>query len=506
MAFSGSGTFNRLYTWVTDRINGVPITDTRMDAEMDGFATGLSTCVTKDGQTTTTARVPFAVGVGVNDGTVSVPSVAFSSNTNTGFFKKSTNTIGVATGGIEAMTISNTAATMEVPLIVGDGAVRKVCTGNLVIYYRQDGDDSHTGLTDTSGGAVLTPQKAADIILNNYDMAGFNATIQRGSDAGSVLTSGITISKSLVGSAGGSALTWDGANTICRVTNGNCLDAGAANGYGGYPGITVQNIRLETVTAGNCINARGGVVLGGTGLVFGSCAGNHIYAGHMGQILLGNYSISGSANYHIYGYSSAFIATEGATTNITTSVTFSVYLALLQGAIALMGGQTFTNKSNVTGQKFNITGSGTNVDTGAAGISYLPGTSAGALAGGASYDAITDLGLISYSPTATPDSGSWTSATVTASYKIVGTHVYVTGQLTTTTVGTASGKITITLPVAVGAGIGYVGSAENIDNAADIRATVSIYSTNITLSGPAGGAVTMANGNRIFFSVWYQKS
>jgi hypothetical protein len=30
-----------------------------MDAEMDGFATGLSTCITKDGQTTVTADIPF---------------------------------------------------------------------------------------------------------------------------------------------------------------------------------------------------------------------------------------------------------------------------------------------------------------------------------------------------------------------------------------------------------------------------------------------------------------
>jgi len=59
MAFNGTGTFVRLYNWVTDKTNSVPITASRMDAEEDGFATGLSNCITKDGQTTVTANIPM---------------------------------------------------------------------------------------------------------------------------------------------------------------------------------------------------------------------------------------------------------------------------------------------------------------------------------------------------------------------------------------------------------------------------------------------------------------
>jgi len=59
MAFNGTGTFVRIYNWVTDKINSVPITASRMDAEMDGMATGLSTCITKDGRTTITADLPL---------------------------------------------------------------------------------------------------------------------------------------------------------------------------------------------------------------------------------------------------------------------------------------------------------------------------------------------------------------------------------------------------------------------------------------------------------------
>lgn len=60
MAFNGSGVFLRLYNWVNDAAANIKIRADRMDNEMDGFATGLSSCITKDGQTTITANLPMA--------------------------------------------------------------------------------------------------------------------------------------------------------------------------------------------------------------------------------------------------------------------------------------------------------------------------------------------------------------------------------------------------------------------------------------------------------------
>ncbi len=57
MSFNGAGQFVRLFNWVQDRNNGIKILATRMDQETDGIATGLSTCITKDGQTTVTADI-----------------------------------------------------------------------------------------------------------------------------------------------------------------------------------------------------------------------------------------------------------------------------------------------------------------------------------------------------------------------------------------------------------------------------------------------------------------
>jgi hypothetical protein len=58
MPFS-SGVFSRLYSWATDKAGGVKIRADRMDAEMDGMATALSSCILKDGTQTITAAIPF---------------------------------------------------------------------------------------------------------------------------------------------------------------------------------------------------------------------------------------------------------------------------------------------------------------------------------------------------------------------------------------------------------------------------------------------------------------
>jgi hypothetical protein len=60
MPFNGSGVFSRLYSWTNDAAASIKIRADRMDNEMNGMAVGLSTCLTKDGQTTVTANLPMA--------------------------------------------------------------------------------------------------------------------------------------------------------------------------------------------------------------------------------------------------------------------------------------------------------------------------------------------------------------------------------------------------------------------------------------------------------------
>ena len=65
MAFNGSGVFN-LYTPGNPVVTATTISTTWANNTLSDLATGLSTAIAKDGQTTTTAKVPFAFGIDVS--------------------------------------------------------------------------------------------------------------------------------------------------------------------------------------------------------------------------------------------------------------------------------------------------------------------------------------------------------------------------------------------------------------------------------------------------------
>ena len=79
MAYNGSGVFTRLYTWVTDKANSVPITAARMDGEFDGIKTALDTCLLKNGTQIVTANIPMATFkfTGLGDGSAVTDSAAY---------------------------------------------------------------------------------------------------------------------------------------------------------------------------------------------------------------------------------------------------------------------------------------------------------------------------------------------------------------------------------------------------------------------------------------------
>lgn len=79
MPFNGAGVFNRLYSWTQDAINGIKIRADRMDSEDNGFAAGLTDCVTRDGQSGWLANLPaggFKI-VNLTAGTADGDSLAF---------------------------------------------------------------------------------------------------------------------------------------------------------------------------------------------------------------------------------------------------------------------------------------------------------------------------------------------------------------------------------------------------------------------------------------------
>ena len=60
MGWNGSGQFTRNYSWINDAANNIPITASRVDADMnDVVGNGLNNCITRDGQGGPTANLPM---------------------------------------------------------------------------------------------------------------------------------------------------------------------------------------------------------------------------------------------------------------------------------------------------------------------------------------------------------------------------------------------------------------------------------------------------------------
>lgn len=58
MPYNGLGVFQRVYQWVQDAANGIFVDATRTDTDSNDIATGLTNCVTRDGQSPWTANLP----------------------------------------------------------------------------------------------------------------------------------------------------------------------------------------------------------------------------------------------------------------------------------------------------------------------------------------------------------------------------------------------------------------------------------------------------------------
>ncbi len=264
MAFNGSGTFIRLYNWVNDAANGIKILATRMDAETDGIATGLSTCITKDGQTTVTANISLSnfkltsLGAAtlVTDGTnaLQVQNSSFMWGGTAGGtanaltvslspaitayvagqmfqFKTSapnTTAVTLAVSGLTTKAIQNNAVALvggEWPTgatiqVIYDGtAFQLMSVTNIVSSTRINTGDGTVALpawtftSDTDSGVYR-------IGANNIGVAANAAKVLDIATTGLGVTGGITATTTIAatGALSGSALTVTGAASAATVT------------------------------------------------------------------------------------------------------------------------------------------------------------------------------------------------------------------------------------------------------------------------------------------------
>lgn len=113
MSFNGSGTFV-INSSGQPVVTNTVISSTAFNALTADLGTGLSTTITKDGQTTTTAKIPFAFGLSAAAasnfpaGTVAAPGLYLSTDTGTGLYRIGANNDGFAVSGAKVLDIAST--------------------------------------------------------------------------------------------------------------------------------------------------------------------------------------------------------------------------------------------------------------------------------------------------------------------------------------------------------------------------------------------------------------
>jgi hypothetical protein len=215
MPFNGSGKFVRSYSWVTDQANSIQVNATRMDADSNDIANGLSSCVTKDGQSgALTANLQMGSNkiTGLASGSASTDAVnygqvftspTFSSPTLTVSAVLPTNTTIGSASSAQIQALSSVTPT-ELGYVSGvTSAIQTQISAKAPIA-----SPTFTGIV-----TVPTPTNSTDAVTKGYaDALAFTAALpsQTGNSGKTVTTDGTAASWSALKTINGASLLGTG--------------------------------------------------------------------------------------------------------------------------------------------------------------------------------------------------------------------------------------------------------------------------------------------------------
>jgi hypothetical protein len=244
------------------------------------------------------------------------------------------------------------------------GGARELLTASRTYYVRTDGSDSNDGLTNTAAGAFASIQKAVTA-TQALDRSTFNVQISIGAGTFNVTQ------VSLFGMGPGS-----GSVSIVGAGSTTIINASAHGFYLRNVTITLQNFKV-IAAGGDGLRVEAGCYISHSGLDFGTCSGNHIWFEQWTRVVcIGNYTISGGANCHVFGrYSGASYECYAKTITLSGTIAFaSSFVAATMHGNIIHGACTFVGTA--TGKRYSADTGGI-IDSGGGGANYFPGSIAG---------------------------------------------------------------------------------------------------------------------------------
>jgi predicted RecA/RadA family phage recombinase len=254
------------------------------------------------------------------------------------------------------------------------GGAREVLAANRTYYIRTDGSNSNDGLSNTSGGAFLTIQKAIDVVAA-LDCSIYDVSIAVGAGTYSPIAL-----KSFLG-AGKVTITGD-TTTPSNVVLASTSSDGVAgsNVIGRYK---VEGFKFTNATSGSHIKLFNTYLELGTNEYAGATVA-HVWIEQNAYVeFTASYTISGGATRHLFATTGGIIVCASKTVTLTGTPAFSSAFVLgSRTGVFNLPGNTYSGSA--TGARYVLSYNAI-ADVAGAGANYLPGNSAGSTAFGGQY-------------------------------------------------------------------------------------------------------------------------
>lgn len=278
-------------------------------------------------------------------------------------------------GGTAGTSLMNLTSAATVFALGNRDDFREMLTASRTYYVRTDGNDTNSGLVNSSGGAFLTIQRAINVALG-LDFNGFTVTIKLGNTG--TYTGQITVNRRNIG---GGALIIDGDVAVASSYLINVT--GSAFVLSGSCDIRVQGVKVQATGSGFSMSGAATLTMTGA-FEMGACAGAAFNVTDRAKAIINaNYTISGGGAYHYLIEQLAGIECTGRTVTVTGTPAYSQAFIFLQNiGFGYYSGSTFSGAA--TGQRYSVNQNSV-LNTGGGGASFFPGNAGGATATGGQY-------------------------------------------------------------------------------------------------------------------------